>query len=69
MTNSSKRQRARFYIYKKKNIAKRLYISKNSDTLQKSRQFALRFYSQNPDTLRCAIFHEIFEIGLYIQKS
>ena len=44
MTPITKRQRALFYIYKGKKIAKRLYIYKNPDTLQKVRQFALRFY-------------------------
>ena len=38
----SRRQRARFYMYRNKKLQK-MFI-KNPDTLQKSRQFALRFY-------------------------
>ena len=39
------------------------FICKKPDTSQKARQFALRFYIQNLDTLRCAIFHCIFHSG------
>ena len=34
------------YIQKAKTIEMFIYIFKNPDTLQKARQFALRFYSQ-----------------------
>ena len=55
------------YIYTKiKNNSKRLYMIKHSDTSKQGRTFALRFYSQNPDTLRYAVFHETFFIGIYI---
>ena len=54
------------YIQQKKNIEKRLYIYKKPHTLQKARQFALRFIHKRPYTLRYMIFHEIFEIGIYI---
>ena len=40
-----------------------IFIYKKRDTSQKSRQFALRFYIQNLDTLRYAISHWTFEIG------
>ena len=43
-------------------------LYKNIDTLQKARQFALRFIYKKPDTLRYAICHEIFEVGIYVQK-
>ena len=47
MTAISERQRARLYIYiKQRKIAKRLYIDKKADTLQKERQCLLRLYSQ-----------------------
>ena len=46
MTPINKRQSARFYLYKKQNIAKHLYLYKNPDTLQKARQFSICFYSQ-----------------------
>ena len=51
-----------------------VFIYKKLDTSQTARQFTLRFYKQNPDTLRYAIFHWIFEIGgggghFYMQKT
>ena len=47
MTPISKTQCARFYIYKKQGSCETfIYIYKKPDTLQKARQFALRFYSQ-----------------------
>ena len=64
----SKRQCTRFYIYKSQKKPNN-FIYKKPDTLQKSRQFPLRFYIQNKDTLRYTIFHEIFEVGIYIQKA
>ena len=70
MTPTNKIQRARFYIYKmQKNCETLMYIQKKPDTFQKARQFALRFYSQTPDTLRYAIFHDFFEIGIYIYRK
>ena len=42
MTNICKRQRSRLYIYTKRKNCK-TFIYKNPDTLQKARQFALRF--------------------------
>ena len=45
MTPISERQHARF-IYTKRKFSKRLYIFKRKDSLQKARQFALRFYSK-----------------------
>ena len=55
------------YIYKEKKL-QNIFIYKNPDTLQKERHFTLRFDIQNKDTLRYAIFHEIFEVGIYIQN-
>ena len=67
MTPISERQRARFYIYKnQKDCETFIYKYKNPDTLQKSRQSALRFYSQIDIHFRLHDFHEIFEIGIYI---
>ena len=45
-----------------------MYIEK-LDTLQKSRQFALRFIHKNPDTLCYTIFHENIGICIYIYKK
>ena len=56
MTTISERKHARFYI------------NKNPDTFQKSRNFALRFCIQQSRHIRLRNFHEIFEIGIYIQK-
>ena len=67
MTSISKRQRAHFYIYKRQKIAKRLYINTKIQTLLKKQQI-LRyvFIHKNPNTMCYAIFHEIFETGIYI---
>ena len=59
-----------FYIYKKQTNCKTLiYIYKKPDNLQKAREFALRFIHKNPDTSLYAIFHEFFEIGIYINTK
>ena len=70
MNPMSERQRACFYIYKKeKNCETFIYIYKKRDTFKKSRQFALRFYSQKSrhSTLRGSIFLKLAFI--YIQKA
>ena len=72
MTPISERQRVRFYIYtkSKKNCETFIYIYKKPDTLQKSRQFALRFIHKNLDTLRYAIFTIFLKLAfISIQKS
>ena len=43
-------------------------IDKNIDTLQKARQFTSLFIYKKPDTLWYAIFHEMFEVGIYVQN-
>ena len=72
MTPITERQCPRFYIYKKQKKTKRLYIYTKIQTLNKN-QDNLRnvFIHKKPDTLLYAIFHEIFEIDIYvyIQKS
>ena len=60
MNTISKRQHAHLYIYIKQKKEKRLYIY-----TQKSRHFCV-FIHRNSDTLRYVIFHEIFEIDIYI---
>ena len=58
----------RTIIYtKRKKIAKR-FICKKPDTFQKARQFPLRFLIQKSINLTLRDFHEIFEVGIYIQK-
>ena len=64
-----KTRRTFLYTQKAKTIAK-LFLHKNPYTFQKARQFPLRFYiNKNPYTLRYGIFYEIFEVGIYIEKT
>ena len=61
MTPISERQRARFCIYKKqKKLRKIQTLCKKQDN------FRYVFIHKKPDTLLYAIFHEIFEIIIYI---
>ena len=58
------------FIYtKKQNKLRNVFIYKKPDTFQKARQFPLRFYIQKSIHLTLRDFHEIFEVGIYIQKS
>ena len=67
MTPISKKQRARFYIYKTQKMRNVfIFLQKKPDTFQKARQFPVRFYSQKVVHLTLRNFHEIFEIGIYI---
>ena len=64
------RKTTRTFIYTKsqKNSQTFLY-KKKPDTFQKARQFPLRFYMQKAIHLTLRDFHEIFEVGIYIQKA
>ena len=65
------------YIQKSRHFALQdVFIYKNPDTSKKSRQFALFFLIQNPDTLLYAIFMEFLkqaeggeEGGIFINKK
>ena len=46
-----------------------VFIYKKLDTSQKARQFPLRFCIKKFIHLTLQDFHEIFEVGIYIQKS
>ena len=46
-----------------------IFIYKNPLTLQKSGQFSLRFIYKKQHNLRYAIFHETFEVGMFIKKA
>ena len=46
-----------------------VFIYKKPDTFQKARQFPLRFNIQKSIHLTLRDFHEIFEVGIYIQKA
>ena len=37
--------------------------------IQKARQYTLRFYIQKAKHLTLPDFHEIFEVGIYIEKG
>ena len=68
MTAIIERQRARLYTQKGKKLAN-IVIYKKQDTFQKARKFPLRFYIQKAIHLTLRDFHEIFEVGIYIQKA
>ena len=59
MTPIQENQRARFYINKKQ----------KPDTLQKQDYLRYVFIHKKSDTLRYAIFHEIFELDIYIYDT
>ena len=46
-----------------------VHIYIKPDTFQKARQFPLRFYIQKAIHLTLRDFHEIFEVGNYIEKA
>ena len=64
MTAIIERQRAR----KKQKKLRNVLIFKKQDTFQKAIQFPLRFYIQKAIHLTLRDFHEIFEVGICIQK-
>ena len=63
------RKTTRTCVYTKSKKLRNFFIYKMADTFQKSRQFPLRFYIQKARHLTLRDFHEIFEVGIYIQKS
>ena len=67
MTVIIERQRALLYTQKSKKIAKRLFIQK-ARHVSKATQFPLRFYIEKAIHLTLQDFHEIFEVGIYIQN-
>ena len=69
ITDIIERQRARFYKYKQQNKLKNVFKYKKQENLQKARQFPVCFIYKNLDTLRYAIFREIFEYGIYMQQT
>ena len=67
MTAIIERRRGRLYTQKAKKM-RNVFIYKKPDTFQKARQFPLRFYIQKAIHLTLRDFHEILEVGIYIQK-
>ena len=68
MTAIIERQGARLYTQKAKKLCT-TFIYKKPETFQKARQFPLRFYIQNAIHFTLRDFHEIFEVGIYVQKA
>ena len=62
------RTKTRTFIQKAKKL-RNDFIYKMLDTFQKARQFPLHFYIQKSINLTLWDFHEIFEVGIYIQKA
>ena len=63
------RKTKRTYIHKKQKQLRNVFIYKKIHTFQKARQFPLRFYIQKSIHLTLRNFHEIFEVGISIQKA
>ena len=68
ITVLSKRQRARFCIYKKGKNAK-LFYTKNRKLYKKQKKLHYVFIYKDQKNLRYAIFHNNFEVGIYTQKT
>ena len=64
----SKTTRTHIYTKSLKKL-RNVFIHKEPDTFQKARQFPLHFYIQKSIHLTLRDFHEIFEVGIYIQKA
>ena len=62
------RKTKRTFIYTKSKKLRNVFIYKKTQ-FSKSRQFLLRFYIQKAIHLTLRDFHEIFEVGIYIQKE
>ena len=66
--NHRKTTRTLICTKSKKNSETFLY-TKKPDTFQKAKQFSLRFCIQKAIHLTLRDFHEIFEVGIYIEKA
>ena len=69
MTAISESQHARFYIHNKQKKLRNGFLYKKPDTFQKLDNFRYVFIYKKPYTLGYEIFHEIFEVVIYIQKA
>ena len=63
------RKTTRTCIYTKSRTNGQTFLYKKPDNFQKSREFPLRFYIYKALHLTLRDFHEIFEVGIYIQKE
>ena len=68
ITAIGKRQRARFYIYKKAKTCDSFLYTK-SRHFAKSKKFPVTFYIQKVRHFTLRNFHENVEVGIYIQKA
>ena len=57
------------YIFIKGKKCESFLYTKIQTLYKKQDNFRYIFIYKNQDTLRYAIFHEIFEVGIYIQKA
>ena len=62
-------KRARFYIQKHQKICEIVLYTKSQTLFKKLDNFRYVFIYNKPYTLRYRIFHEIFDVGIYIQKA
>ena len=69
MTAINERRCARIYIYNKKKIAKGFLYTKKVTLFKKQDKSRSVFIYKKAHILPYAIFHEIFEVGIYIQKA
>ena len=68
MTAISERQRACLYLYKKQEKLRKKLYTKSQTLCKKLDNFRYVCIYKKQDTLCYAIFHEIFKVGIYIQK-
>ena len=64
-----KRQRAHFNIYKNQKKFRNVSYKKSQTLCKKQENFRYVFIYKNQDTLYSTIFHENFEVCIYIQKA
>ena len=68
MTTISERRRACLDIYKMQKKCETFLYTKIQALCKKQDNLPYVFIYKNPDTLHYAIFHEMLEIGIFIQK-
>ena len=69
ITAVSKRQRARLYLYIKGGGCQTFLYTKIQALCKNQDNIHYVFIYKKQDTLRYAIFHENFEVGVYKQKA
>ena len=69
MTAIIERQRARFYINKKQEKLRNVLYANSQTLFKKLDNYRCVFVLKKRYTIRYRVFHEIFEAGIFIQKS